>query len=127
MSSVIACSLDARTKIWTVFKNLKIQTDSLLKSLMSLIRIYQPTQKPPFKQYYFQKSFPKDLFLCEGSTCLCQLPLVILSCMAVMEISRKSLFGGFWENHKKAFHTKGYFLSFFCWNCHVVSFKIPYS
>lgn len=127
MCSVIAFSLDTRTKIWMVFKNLRIQVDSLLKSLVCLVRLYQPTLNPPFKHDYFQKSFPKDLFLCEDSTCLCMLPLVVLSCMAVMEISRKSVFEGFQEKHKETLHSKGYFLSLFCWNCHVIWFNIFYS
>lgn len=127
MCSVIGCSLNARTKIWTEFKNLIIQIDSLLKSLTCLIKLYQPTPKHPFKHDYFQKSFPKDLFLCEDNTCLCMLRLAVLSCMAVMKISRKKVFGGFQENHKETLHSKSYFLSLFCWNCHVIWFKILYS
>lgn len=67
------------------------------------MKFYQPTQKSPFKPEHFQKSLPKDLFQCEG-TYLSTFLLVALSCMGVMETSRKSVSRCLQKNHKETFH-----------------------
>lgn len=126
MCSVFACSLDARTKGWTLFTDLKMQVDSLLKSLRCLMRLYQPNQKSPFKPEHFWKLFPKDLFQCEDSTYLSTLLLVLLSCMGVMETSRKSVSRCLQQNGKETLHSVRA-LSLFCRNCRAVWFRTLYS